>query len=139
MRAHCAAKAAGSVADYPVRKQKKARKIEYYTVYILQCGDEIALQKRPAKGLLAGQWALPQLTGTRDAQAALTAAEQWHTGAAELVSVRRRVHIFTHIEWHMTCVHLLVTQKPDCFTWITDAQLQTETALPTAFRICLPE
>ena len=61
------------------------------------------------------------------------------TGAAEIISVRQKVHIFTHIEWHMAAVHLLVTRMPDCFTWVTPAQLAAETALPTAFRICLPK
>lgn len=139
MREHCAAHRTDTAADYPVRKQKKARRIEEKTVYILQCGDRIAVRKRPAKGLLAGLWELPSLDGTHEAQAALDAAAQWQTGAAELCSVRQRVHIFTHIEWHMTCVHLLVTRMPDCFTWVTPQQLETETALPTAFKICLPE
>jgi hypothetical protein len=73
-----------------------------------------------------------------ETQAALNAAEAWHTGAAEIVSQRNCVHIFTHIEWHMTAVHLLVTHMPERFTWVTPAQLAAETALPTAFRICLP-
>ena len=139
LRECCAANAEGNVQDYPVRKEKKARRHEDYTVYILQCGEEIAVRKRPAEGLLAGLWELPHLDGARDAQTAVRDAEQWHTGAAELLSVRKRKHIFTHIEWHMTCVHLTVTKKPPCFTWVTAAQLAEDTALPTAFRICLPE
>jgi hypothetical protein len=39
----------------------------------------------------------------------------------------------------MTCVHLLVTRMPERFKWVTPAQLEREPALPTAFRICLPE
>lgn len=139
MRELCAAHRTDTAAEYPVRKQKKARRIEEKTVYILQCGDCIAVRKRPAKGLLAGLWELPAVAGKLEAQAALDAAAQWQTGAAELRSVRQRVHIFTHIEWYMTCVHLLVTRMPDCFRWVTPQQLETETALPTAFKICLPE
>lgn len=135
----CAAHRSGSEMQYPVRKQKKARRIEEYTVYILQCGDRFAVRKRPDKGLLAGLWELPHLDGHTEARAALIAAERWQTGAEEIVSVRRRTHIFTHIEWHMTCVHLLVSKMPEHFTWVTAEQLRAETALPTAFRICLPE
>ncbi|MCR4760740.1 MAG: A/G-specific adenine glycosylase [Oscillospiraceae bacterium] len=135
----CQAHLTDTVGKYPVRKQKKARRTEDYTVYILQCGDRIAVRKRPKTGLLAGLWELPHLDGKRDAQAALDGAAEWHTGMAELLSVRSCVHIFTHIEWHMTAVHLLVTKMPDCFTWVTPGQLASETALPTAFRICLPE
>lgn len=139
LREDCAAHWSGSEMQYPVRKQKKARRIEEYTVYILQCGDKIAVRKRPDTGLLAGLWELPHRDGLLREQAAMDAASGWQTGAAEICSERRRSHIFTHIEWKMNCVHLLVTQMPDCFTWVTKAQLHAETALPTAFRICLPD
>ena len=139
LRAECEAHRTDTVSEYPVRKAKKARRTEEYTVYILQCGDRIAVQKRPETGLLAGLWELPHLDGARGEQEAVDAAKQWKTGAAELCSVRHRTHIFTHIEWHMTCVHLLVTHMPERFKWVTPAQLERETALPTAFRICLPE
>ena len=139
LRAVCEACRTGTVSEYPVRKAKKARKTEDYTVYILQCGDRIAVQKRPDSGLLAGLWELPHLDGKRDAQAAVSDIADWQTGAAELISVRNCVHIFTHIEWHMTAVHLLVTKMPARFTWVTAEQLAAETALPTAFRICLPK
>ncbi|MBR6106939.1 MAG: A/G-specific adenine glycosylase [Oscillospiraceae bacterium] len=139
LAAQCTAHRTDTAPEYPVRKAKKARRIENYTVYILQCGDEIAVQKRPDSGLLAGLWELPHLDGTRGAQAAVRDIADWQTGAAELLSVRHRTHIFTHIEWHMTAVHLLVTKKPPCFTWVNAAQLETDTALPTAFRVCLPE
>ena len=139
LHALCQAYSAGTVRLYPVRKEKKSRRTEEYTVYILQCGERIAVRKRPDSGLLAGLWELPHLDGRRDAQAALDGAAAWQTGAAEIISMRNCVHIFTHIEWHMTAVHLLVTKMPDCFRWVTPEQLAAETALPTAFRICLPE
>ena len=139
LRDLCEARRTDSISEYPVRKQKKARRTEEYTVYILQCGDRIAVRKRPKTGLLAVLWELPNLDGKMEAQAALDAAADWHTGAAEIVSQRNCVHIFTHIEWHMTAVHLLVTNMPDCFFWVTPEQLASEISLPTAFRICLPE
>ncbi len=139
LREGCEAHRTDTASEYPVRKTKKARRIEEYPVFILQCGDRIALQKRPETGLLAGLWELPHLDGKRDAQAALDAIADWETGAETLCSVRQKKHIFTHIEWHMTCVHILCTKCPDRFTWVTAAQMQAETALPTAFRICLPE
>ncbi|MBQ5338370.1 MAG: A/G-specific adenine glycosylase [Oscillospiraceae bacterium] len=138
VRNDCQAFRSDTIRQYPVRREKKARKTEEYTVYILQCGDRIAVQKRPDSGLLAGLWELPHLSGKRKAQQAIDDIADWRTGAAELISVRSCTHIFTHIEWHMTAVHLLVTHMPERFTWVTPAQLAAETALPTAFRICLP-
>ena len=139
LRDLCEAHKSDSGSEYPVRKVKKARRIEEYTVYILQCGERIAVQKRPKMGLLAGLWELPHLDGKRDAQAAVSEIAAWKTGAAELISMRNCVHIFTHIEWHMTAVHLLVTKMPARFTWVTPEQLAAKTALPTAFKICLPK
>ncbi|HBI85499.1 MAG TPA: A/G-specific adenine glycosylase [Ruminococcus sp.] len=136
----CAARQSGTQSEYPVRKEKKARRIEEYTVYTLECGGKIAVRKRPANGLLAGLWELPHLDGhPAGMQDAVTRAESWGIGAAEPVSMRRKTHIFTHIEWRMQCVHLRCTKQPDCFTWVTEEQLAADTALPTAFRICLPD
>ena len=45
-------------------------------------------------------------------------------------------HIFTHIEWHMTC--WIVTceniEENSSFTWVTANQLENDIALPTAFK-----
>ena len=139
-RAFCLAHEAGRVADYPVRKEKKARRIEEYTVYTLQCGDRIAVRKRQGRGLLAGLWELPHLDGKLDAQTAISAAEAaWQCKPRELYSVQQKTHIFTHIEWHMTCVHLACAEMSQSFSWVTRDALTAETPLPTAFRICLPD
>ncbi len=139
LREGCEAHRTDTASEYPVRKTKKARRIEEYTVFILQCGDRIALQKRPETGLLAGLWELPHLDGRLRAQEALDAIADWGTGTCEMLSTRQKKHIFTHIEWHMACAHILCTNMPERFTWVTAEQLGCETALPTAFRICLPE
>ena len=51
----CKAHQSSTETEYPVRKAKKARRIEDYTVYILQCGERIAVRKRPDSGLLAAR------------------------------------------------------------------------------------
>ncbi len=136
----CKAYRSSTTADYPVRKEKKARRIEYYTVYTLLCGDRIAVRKRPSKGLLAGLWELPHLDGMRDAQEALTAAaDELHCTPRDIFTVTEKVHIFTHIEWHMRCVFLECAEMPQEFEWVTKEALDAETPLPTAFRICLPD
>lgn len=135
----CLSRQQNTVSDYPVRKQKKARKIEQYTVYILRCGNRIALRKRPQQGLLAGLWELPNTEGSAEIQEALKTAEQWGCQPMEAVSMTRRVHIFTHIEWHMNCAYLLCGNCADGFTWVTCGSLAEEMALPTAFRIALPD
>ena len=50
---------------------KKPRRAEQKTVFLLTCGDRTAVRKRPAKGLLAGLWELPNVDGFLEPQPAL--------------------------------------------------------------------
>ena len=50
--------------NLPVKSPKRQRKTEEYTVFVLSCDGKIALQKRPAKGLLAGLWQFPNVKGS---------------------------------------------------------------------------
>ena len=56
---HCAARATGSPEAYPRRNAKAARPHRYGVAYVLTRGDEVALVRRPPKGLLGGMLALP--------------------------------------------------------------------------------
>lgn len=125
---------------YPVKKKKAARKIEQKTIFIIKCQDMIAIRKRESKGVLSGMWELPNLDGE------LTKAQvlQWISEQQFAVEDIQKSdnagkpfkHIFTHIEWHMTC--WLVTcesvAKENSFTWVTARQLESDIALPTAFK-----
>ena len=45
-----------------------------------------------------------------------------------------RSHIFTHIRWDMKGIYLEVAQYAGSFQWMTPEQIQSQAALPTAFR-----
>jgi A/G-specific adenine glycosylase len=57
--AHCAAFAAGEPETYPRRTAKAERPHRHGVAYVLTRGDEVALVRRPPKGLLGGMLALP--------------------------------------------------------------------------------
>ncbi len=100
----CAANKAQEQGRYPVRAKRKARRVEEKTVFLLALSDgRVALGKRPAKGLLAGLYELPHVEGRLSPQRALELVESWGVEPLELVGSMERVHIFTHIEWHMIC------------------------------------
>lgn len=124
---------------YPVKREKPPRKTEDYTVYVLECSGRYAIRRRAQTGLLAGLWELPSLPGERDAQRAVSDARELGVRVTEMLSVRRRGHIFTHIEWHMTCVHLRCAECADGFVWVTPEEMLRRYALPTAFQKALPE
>ena len=56
---HCAARSAGAPETYPRKTSKPERPHRYGIAYLLTRGDEVALVRRPPKGLLGGMLALP--------------------------------------------------------------------------------
>ena len=126
-------------ADFPVKAAKKERKIQQRAVFLLRCGDKLALEKRPARGLLAGLWQLPNVEGVLTAEQAAAQAAQWGCEPHDVLSVRQKKHIFTHITWEMEGFELVCGQENDRFVWATPAQLEEEYPLPTAFRQFLEE
>ena len=59
----CQGRKQGIAQSLPVRAEKKPRKILQKTVFVLDCDDCFALEKRPSKGLLAGLWQFPNTEG----------------------------------------------------------------------------
>jgi len=137
LSALCLGKARGTAARLPVRSGKRARRIEPRTVFSLRCGDRIALRKRADTGLLAGFWELPNVQGTLTETEAARRAGQWGVAPLALLRSVEKTHIFTHVEWHMTCYYLTCRVEAPCFRWADAALLDASLPLPTAFRIFL--
>ena len=102
LRTLCAAKRTGTQADYPVMPEKRPRRIQPKTVFLLEHEGRIALHRRPERGLLAGMWELPNTDGRLTAEEALEKASAWGCEPLAAENCGDAVHIFTHIEWHMT-------------------------------------
>ena len=92
---HCAAKAEGAPETYPRRTAKAARPHRFGVAYVLTRGDEVALVRRPPKGLLGGMLALPtsewraKRWSESEAIGAAPAPVKWRS-AGEVE------HVFTH-------------------------------------------
>jgi A/G-specific adenine glycosylase len=91
----CAAFARGDQAGFPRKAKKADRPRRYGAAYVLTRGGEVALVRRPPKGLLGGMLALPTSdwtpapVATMDAQAAAPVSADWRpVGEIE--------HVFTH-------------------------------------------
>ncbi len=132
--AQCLAREHGTAGTLPVKRPKKARREEERTVFRLRCGDHTAVQKRPAKGLLAGLWELPNTAGLLDEAAAGKYLSGVGLGDIRLRAARDGEHIFTHIRWALRCYTVECEKMPETFTWVSDGQLKGEIGLPTAFR-----
>ncbi|MBR5390355.1 MAG: A/G-specific adenine glycosylase [Clostridia bacterium] len=130
----CLAHRRGAQRDYPKKGAKKARRAEERTVFLLRCGDALAMEKRPEKGLLAGLWQLPNLPGRLTPQEAVDTAEQWGLCPAALTAELHKTHIFTHMEWNMTGYEIRCAREGGGFFWATKTDRREGYALPTAFR-----
>lgn len=100
---------------YPLKKPKKPRKIEQYTIFILQKGDKILVRKRKKKGLLAGLWEFPNVPGHISmSQAKKELADRWLEPNLDLIKIEKFLpakHIFSHIEWEMTSYWVYLQEK----------------------------
>lgn len=131
----CKAHLQHTVAQLPVKKPKPPRKCAQKTVFILQAGDKMAIEKRKKGGLLGGMWQLPNADGALTLPQAHAALEAWGITPLQMHTLPDKKHVFTHIEWqmHAYCVQC----QPLCtaaFTWADCSALEHEIALPTAFR-----
>ena len=118
----------------PERPEKKARRQEKRTVLLLWCGDRLAVEKRPAKGLLAGLWQLPNVTGALSESEVWTLAHQLGCEPLRLRASVQRQHVFTHIQWDMTGYSIECGTMPETFRWAAPEEREREISLPTAFR-----
>ena len=124
---------------FPVKTEKRARKTACRAVFLLRCGDKLAIEKRPARGLLAGLWQLPNTEGPLSPEQAVKQAADWGCEPHDLLSVRQKKHIFTHITWEMEGFSVTCGREDGRFVWATLEQLEQDYALPTAFRQFLEE
>ena len=129
----------GTAESLPVKSPKKGKRQENRTVFILSCDGQFALEKRPNRGLLAELWQFPNVTGYLDTNAAVSAVEAMGLSVREIYREVNRKHIFTHIVWNMKGIYLEVAEPAGSFRWFTETEIDTQAALPTAFRLVWEE
>ncbi|MEW5684488.1 MAG: A/G-specific adenine glycosylase [Pseudomonadota bacterium] len=123
----CAGRATGTPESYPRKSPKAERPHRHGVAYVLTRGDQVALVRRPPKGLLGGMLALP--TGEwrdapwSDAEAAAAApADLAWRGVGEVE------HVFTHFS--LTLRLMRAEGDADGVIWSPRRDLD---ALPSVF------
>ncbi len=99
---YCKAYREGKVDVFPVRSKKAPRRIEHRTILLLKEHDRYMIHLRPPKGLLAGLFELPNELGTLTREEAIDFARKNGFQPLHTESLSPAVHVFTHVEWHMT-------------------------------------
>lgn len=139
LREHCIASQRSLTDEIPVRSAKKPRRIAKMTVLIIRDGDRTALRKRPEKGLLAGLFELPNVSGHLNEDEALTHVRSLGFEPLRIEQLDDAKHIFTHIEWHMIAYAVRITPEFDGFhgqsgmLLVRNDDLHANYAIPSAF------
>ena len=119
----------------PYRAPQKPRVIEEKTVFLLRCGDKIAINKRPSSGLLANMWEFPACPAHLDEKEAKEAVRSMGLTAFRLSRATDAKHIFSHLEWHMRGYSVECKNEGSSpFLFVTYEELKDTYALPGAFR-----
>lgn len=133
----CQAHEKGIEMELPVKSKAKERRIEKKTVFIFQDGDHVAIKKRPAKGLLAGLYELPNVEGHLTEDEAIQYSKQIGLSPLRIHKLEDGKHIFSHVEWQMIGYRIRVDElEKSCrekMLFIHPEEIQAEYPIPAAF------
>lgn len=137
LSALCQAHLEGREMELPVMPAKKKRRMEERTVFLIRCRNEIALQQRPARGLLAGLYEFPCAQGKLTRDEAVAFVRSLGFSPVRIRELPGAKHIFTHIEWQMTGYEVLVDDAVmPASVFLTDrADLEGRYAVPSAYHV----
>ena len=136
----CLAHRRGEEGRFPVRGQKKPRRLERRAVFLLHSEGRFAIRKREERGLLAGLWEFPNLEVRGDVNLhdldpqPMLQAFGIEESEIRLVShCADAKHLFTHVEWEMSA--FLAELEGPCgdFVWKTPEEIFSDYPLPGAF------
>ena len=99
----CQARISGRPQDFPVKSRRRKRSVRNNALLWLQQGAQVYLVQRPAKGVWAGLWSLPEF----ETNEALTALAATLPGQGEWLTPIQ--HALTHFEWTL---HTLAWRWP---------------------------
>ena len=137
----CMARRQGDMQSYPYKPVKKPRKIEDWTIFVIEYEGRYLIQQRPKKGLLAGVWEFPAQEGRLLAEEIPALFEDFGDIVEEIELLGAGKHVFSHIEWHMLGYWVHMRENPKIlgeeFVLSTIDELKNVYSIPSAFQIYL--
>ena len=130
----CAARAGGIAHLLPMKSAKKPRKILPRTLWIFEFEGRYGICKRPPEGLLAGLYEFPSEEGKLSESEARALLKARGISFSALEGIGDAVHVFTHLEWHMSGYLVSLSEAVEGLIFASPAALSEAYALPSAFR-----
>ncbi len=143
----CLAHAEGIEQQLPCKSSPRQRRIEQRTVLLLTMQGRVALHQRPARGLLAGLWEFPNLSGKLVKEDVETWLKRQGYTWLNIRPLPAAKHIFSHIEWQLSGWQIklasssgsTVAEEAPPFVWATGQELAEKYSMPSAFQYYLAE
>ena len=135
----CEARKQNRIAQIPFKSKAKDRKIEKKTVLVVKDGEQLALHKRSAKGLLAGLYELPNVAEYLNEEEVLDYVREQGYEPVRIQPLCDAKHIFSHVEWHMKGYVVFVAsrelkdRKDDDWIFVDVEETNANYAIPSAF------
>lgn len=133
LKAFCEARKLGKQSEFPVKKEKPAKKEEKLLVFVISTPKGVAVRKRE-KGVLKGTYEFPSVLLV-EGDSPEKVLNEWGMSAFNIVHQKKYTHVFTHIRWEMDAYLVETNAAP--FEVYSLAELEEKISLPTAFKQCL--
>lgn len=133
----CYAKRQDVREELPVKSKAKERKVEKKTILIFKDGENVAIRKRPKKGLLAGLYELPNVEGELTAEEVFSYSKKIGLLPLRIQPLGKAKHIFSHVEWQMTGYSIQVDElEKSCkedLLFVHPEEVENQFPIPAAF------
>lgn len=137
----CVAHSRGVEMEYPKKASQKPRTIEEKTILVIRDENRTAIRKRGTKGLLAGMYEFPSLSGYRTAEEVCGYLADNGMKTIRIQELQDAIHVFTHKEWHMKGYMIRVDELEKTspggeladWLYITPEETKQKYPIPSAF------
>ncbi len=132
----CRTQKEGSWQRIPVKKKAAQRRREERTVLLLSYEEKFLLQKRPDRGLLAGLYEFPNVSGYLEPEEVVLYLKELGMSPLYLERLPDARHIFSHVEWHMWGYRVRLdelAQLGEDFLFVEREEFRETYPVPSAF------
>lgn len=134
---YCEANRLGIQDILPYKSKAKEKTVEEKTVLLIQCGERFAIRQRPKERLLGGLFELPNVPGFLSPEEAGSVLTGWGLGILEITMLKPSKVLFTHIQWNLRGLHVLVEKEGGDLVWATREEALKAYAFASAFNFYL--